>query len=642
MNRENMDRWCERGILALVLAILVFGPLALGAVRLLEFAVIQWLTAGVLLLWAARLWIAPRPQLLWPPICWAVLAFVGYAIARYYTADIEYVARQEVLRVIVYAFLFFAILNNLHRQETTQVIGFTLIFLAMTIACYAIYQFLAGSDYVWRFIKPYPGRGSGTYICPNHLGGFLELILLLALAYTFTGRAKPLTKVFLGYAALVIVAGIAATVSRGSWASTAGALGLFFVILLRRRNYRLPTLILMVALVAGSYYAFSNSRFLQHRVEHLVTGQGAVDDDLRFALWRPAFQMWRDYPWFGVGPAHFDSRFRAYRPEGVQLSPDRVHNDYLNTLTDWGSVGAVLVVSAWVLLGWGVARAWRHVRLSSADLGGKSGSNKFAFILGASLGLAAILAHSVLDFNLQIPANAILVVTFMALLSAYWRFATERFWLRAGLGVKLLAGVLLLIGAVYLGRQGWIGAREFVWLDRAKRAPNFSRAQIDLLQKAFAIEPMNAQTARAIGEACRIQSQEGGGAYEGQEGVDYQQLAQEGLIWFERGMRLNPWDSRNYAGYGWCLDWLDRRDQSGAYFSRAEELDPNNYFNLNMIGLHYVQLGDFAAAKPWFERSIRLEWENNVVAKNYLQIANLRLSEGATNAAGARLDSLPH
>ena len=55
MNRETLDRWCERGILGLVLAILVLGPLATGAVRPVEFLVIQGLTLGVLLLWVARL-----------------------------------------------------------------------------------------------------------------------------------------------------------------------------------------------------------------------------------------------------------------------------------------------------------------------------------------------------------------------------------------------------------------------------------------------------------------------------------------------------------------------------------------------------------------------------------------------------------
>src|SRR5690349_10639410 len=117
MNRQVLDRWCERGILGLVLAILVFGPLATGAVRTLEFLILQELTIGVVLLWGLRLWLGERPQLLWPPICWAVLAFTIYAIIRYCTADIEYVARLELMRILIYAFLFLAIINNLHRQE---------------------------------------------------------------------------------------------------------------------------------------------------------------------------------------------------------------------------------------------------------------------------------------------------------------------------------------------------------------------------------------------------------------------------------------------------------------------------------------------------------------------------------------------
>ena len=186
MDRERLDSWCERGILAFVLAILVFGPLATGAVRTLEFLIIQGLTIVVMALWIVRLWLKPRPQLLWPPICWAALVFLGYAIVRYFTSDVEYVARLELIRIVVYTSLFFAILNNLHRQESIQLIVFTLIFLAIGISFYAIYQFVTGSDRVWHFLKPYHHRGAGTYISPNHLGGFLEMLLPLALAASNT------------------------------------------------------------------------------------------------------------------------------------------------------------------------------------------------------------------------------------------------------------------------------------------------------------------------------------------------------------------------------------------------------------------------------------------------------------------------
>src|SRR6185369_13701288 len=115
MDREKLDGWCERGIIALVLAILVFGPLATGAVRTLEFLILQGLTVGALSLWLVRLWLSPRPQFLMPPFGWAVLAFVAYAIGRYCLADIEYVARLELIRILAYAAIFFIVINNLHR-----------------------------------------------------------------------------------------------------------------------------------------------------------------------------------------------------------------------------------------------------------------------------------------------------------------------------------------------------------------------------------------------------------------------------------------------------------------------------------------------------------------------------------------------
>ncbi|HWI59814.1 MAG TPA: O-antigen ligase family protein, partial [Bacillota bacterium] len=606
MNREVLDQWCERGILALVIGILVIGPLATGAVGMLEFLTLQGLTLGVMILWGARLWLTPRPRVLFPPICWAVLAFAGYAIGRYFYADIEYVARQELVQVLVYTFLFFAILNNLHRQESTQVIIFTLLGLATLISFYALYQFLADSDRVWNLVKPYRHRGSGTYICPNHLGGFLEMLLPLGLAYTLVGRAKPVTKVFLGYASLMFLAGIAVTLSRGSWLATGLALLLLVGMLLTYRNYRLIGVILLVVLVGTGTYFLPRSQFFQERLKQTVPQPGKVDDSLRFALWRPALRIWQDHFWWGAGPGHFDVRFRAYRPEAVQLSPSRVHNDYLNTLADWGLVGAVLVAGAWALLGLGLIKTWRSVRLSTATLGGKSGSNKFAFVLGASLGLVAILVHSFLDFNMHIPANAILAVALMALLTGHVRFATERFWLRLNWWTKPLPTLLLVAGLGYLGAQGWRQATECLWLNRAAQALNFSPEQIERLTQAFAAEPRNAQTAYDIAEAYRLQSWAGGD--------DSQELAAKALEWFDRAMKLNPWDGKSVLGYGLCLDWLGRTNESAPYFDRAEQLDPNSYFTVAHIGLHYVNLGDYAAAKPWFERSLRLKYQDNPVA----------------------------
>lgn len=643
MNREVLDRWCERGILALILAILAFGPLAYGAVDTVPFLIIQGLTAGVLVLWIARLWFNPRPRFLWPPICWAVLAFSLYAVARYYTADIEYIARQELLRVLIYAFLFFAILNNLHRQEFAQVAVLSLVFLAMAISGYAIYQYLANSDRVWFAVKPYPHRGSGTYINPNHLGGFLEILVPLGLALTLCSRLGHVTKILVGYASLVILAGIAVTLSRGSWIATVLALLLFFFILSFHRVHRLAGLLALVLIVAGAAYLVPKSQFFHQRARQLVNTQtGQVDDDTRFDIWSSAIRMWRENPWWGVGPAHFDRRFRAVRPDNIQQQPDRAHNDILNALTDWGIVGAVLVASAFVLLGLGLAKTWPAVRVTQRDIGEKKRSNKFAFVLGAFIGLVAILLHSFVDFNMHVPANAIIVVTLLALLSSHIRFATDKYWITARLWLKFIASIVLFAGVVYFAQQDWRLASEYVWLNRAEQASPYSPKQVALLTKAFAIEPKNPDTAYKIGEAYRIQSKEGGMRYEGQdlEGLTYKDLATRAMQWFERSSRLDPWNAYSFANYGWCLDWLGRQSESAPYFDKANQLDPNGYYTLAMIGMHHFEIGNLVASKPWFERSIRLQWIDNPISKSYLQLANQKLMEAATNDFAASLNAI--
>ncbi len=591
MNREAASDWCERGITGLVLAMLVFSALATGAVRTLEFLIVQAMGVGVLLLWLARLWLQERPRLFWPPICWAVLAFTAYAVGRYATADIERVARQELLRVLVYAGLFFAVLSNLQGPETLKRIVRVMVFLAMAISAYAIYQYVTGDNRVWHFINPYSNRGSGTFINPNHLAGFLELLLPAGLAQLLIGRnRKPVLTILMGYALLIMSAGLAVSFSRGGWLATALALAVLFGVLVFQRRFRWPAVaVLTVLLLLGAAF-FSQNLFSQSRLARLFE-RGKLDTGLRTQLWRPALEMWQENVCFGVGPAHFDYRFRMYRPAIVQARPDRVHNDYVNTLTDWGLVGTGLVAAAWVLAGAGVIRTWRG--LTRGGHSSLQSSDRLALVLGASCGLLAILVHSMSDYNMHIPANALLVVVWLAGLSSQIRYVSHRAWVTSPLLVRGAGSVALVACAGYLLWQGQIGAREYVWLDRARRAESNSDEQVQARLAAFEVDPMNFDTAYDIGEAYRLRSWLGG--------ADYVAQAETALEWFGRSIRLNPHDPYAPLRYGMCLDWLGRSEEAEGYYNRADELDPRGSYTAAHVGWHYFHVRDYPAAQAWFE-----------------------------------------
>jgi O-antigen ligase len=628
MNRAAMDKWCERGILYLALGIMIFGPLATGAVRTLEFLIIQDMALGVMVLWGLRLWINPKPQILWTPLCWAIVVFVLYAIGRYLTSDIEYVARGELVHILVYGFLFFAVLNNLHRQESTQIISFTMIGLAVAISGYAVYQYVTNSDKVWYFIKPpgYKDRAGGTYINPNNLAGFLELLIPLGVAYTLVGRARPLTRVLLGYAVFVMAAGMGVTVSRGGWVSCGVALVLLMGVMLLHHNFRLQAVLFLAVLAVGCAVFFVTAKPFEKR---FTTSADATETTpmtrsfkSRYELWQAAIRMWRDHVWFGVGPGLYDYRFRVYRPLEIQVRPDRAHNEYLDTLADWGVVGAASVAAALVTLGAGTVKTWKFVRRTENEFG-KSYSNKFAFVLGAAAGLLALLLHSFTDFNLQIPANAILATSLMALLNSHLRFASDRYWVKLRLPGKTCLSATLAVGLAFLGWQECRRAGEYACLERARKLPAFSPEKAAALEKASSAEPENFDTTYEIAEAYRTESFDGGD--------NYAELAKKALDWYARGMKLDPYDGYNYMGYGMCLDWLGRQSESGPYFNRADELDPNGYYVAAHVGWHYVQLGDYAAARIWFRRSELLEPEGNDIADSYMEVVESRLLKAATN-----------
>jgi O-antigen ligase len=624
-SRKNLDVWCERGILAFLLAMLVFAPLAFGAVDEWSFVIVQGIAVVIFILWGVRLWLNRQPKLLWPPLAWVVVAFAVYAIARYFTADIEYIARAEVIQVLLYALVFFVVVNSLHGQDEAQTISFTLITLATLISGYAVAELTTRSDRVWNLHAGYVGRAGGTYISPNDLAGLLGMLLPLALGYLLVGRVGIVTRILLMYAVVAMLAGLSATFSRAGWVAT--GMGVVFVlgILLCHRNHRLRALVLLMVLLAGggvfvSKYLSKTVGFQQRVIKPDAGGPGVLDFNTRLELWQAGERMWLDHFWFGVGPAHFDYRFPEYRPAIIQERPNRAHNDYLNLLADWGVVGGVIVLAGIGIFIWGLLKTWPHVRRAEVDFG-RGQSNRFAFFLGASGGLFALAVHSAADFNLHIPANALVGVTLLALLASNLRFATAQHWARAGVPTKLAFTGALTATAIIFITDGWRRSNEAFWLAQAERQEVFSPEKASLLEKAFASEPENFQTAYDIGECFRTQSFAGGN--------DFASLTQQAMDWYARSIRLNPHYGYSFLRTGMCLDWIGQSAAAEKYYDEAEPLDPNGYFMVANIGWHYVQIKDYTTARQYFIRSMSLD-NSTAFAQNYLAICEKKLIEKAS------------
>jgi tetratricopeptide (TPR) repeat protein len=202
------------------------------------------------------------------------------------------------------------------------------------------------------------------------------------------------------------------------------------------------------------------------------------------------------------------------------------------------------------------------------------------------------------------------------------RYATERFWFRPGRRTKVLVSTVLGVTVIYLGWQTVRLGTEAHTLAQAEATPLFSPERVAALEKAFAGEPKNFTTAYEIGECLRTQCQDSGNDRAGEQA----------LTWFATARRLNPHDAFPYLRTGMCLDLLGRTAESEPFYTAAEARDPNGYYLVANIGWHYVQTGDYAAAREWFLRSFALNSHNdNQIARSYLDICEARL---AAQAAG--------
>lgn len=314
---------------------------------------------------------------------------------------------------------------GLPTQRLTSLVVL-MIGLAVFQAVLGLVQFGDGPDSVFRLGNPYYIHSAvGTYINRNHLAGFLEMALPMALALLATtvgagGRTHRSNRhstlrrrlaqlvtvridraIFFGAAALGILLGLAFTRSRAG--ITLGMLGILLcTVAFSRRlggknvyGWMGSFVAIGVGLAALAGLAPVLARFADNDVV----------DDARWTIYAGTVKAIGEFFPLGSGGGTFFEIFHRFRPEGFWgKSAYYAHNEYLEWVLEYGVLVAVplVIFLAFYLRQWG--RVWRPGTWP-----------EFTFLqVGAGFGLLSMVLHSIVDFNLRVPANAI----FFALLAA--------------------------------------------------------------------------------------------------------------------------------------------------------------------------------------------------------------------------------
>ena len=160
-----------------------------------------------------------------------------------------------------------------------------------------------------------------------------------------------------------------------------------------------------------------------HRLTERLIGDNSAKRELtqgiRLPIDRDLIRMFPHRPILGWGLGTFADVYPQYKSFYRNFYLDEAHNDYLQLLIEVGAAGFIIMI--WFL--WLVFRsAAKKMRNWPTDING-------AVALSAVLGIVGILAHSLVDFNLQVPANAALfyvLCTMAAMEPRFGRYNREQ------------------------------------------------------------------------------------------------------------------------------------------------------------------------------------------------------------------------
>jgi O-antigen ligase len=446
----------------LVLIVLVATPYGIvspwrGAIEAIFECVVfvlgaLWMIEGML----SGAWVSRRQLLLFPLLILIAFACVqtlplgtapvpaGISTPIWQTISFDpYETQLTILKLMAYALALGLLLRYTSTPSRFRVLILVVIGIGVSSALFAIMR-QATQRGAPEFLFPNVrlDKGYGQFVNRNHFAFLMEMALGLALGLIAGGAARRERMLLYLTATIPLWVALVLSNSRGgilsmlcqllllalmfsavrnrkkteanesdaiSWLSRLGASTVFRVAL---------GVFLVVATLIGVVWVGGEptvSRFETMSNEIAVEAQESSTGVRRKEIWGATWKMIKDHPLAGVGLGGYWTAIPQYHNASGKMTPQQAHNDYLELLAS-GGVICILLCGWFVFLLINFARA----RLRSVD------SFRRAACLGALTGLFGISIHSLVDFGLHIPINAIICLMLVAIAVVNGRVEEEK------------------------------------------------------------------------------------------------------------------------------------------------------------------------------------------------------------------------
>jgi O-antigen ligase len=387
--------------------------------------------------------------------CAAFMLFLGYAFWRFMVTGVVMDAQRSFLLFLTPFLIGLTIVFGFGTRQI-RLLHVILMFNLLVLGLYAIINHLGWHS---RFVLWAPGyslyindnRATGTYFCPDHFAGLMEIAFSLSLGFLVAREVRRGRRIFAGILAIVAFAVVVLSKSRGGglavavicmavlfwgvsqwprtvrWYLRGSGAALFILLLLAfcfcAKSY-------MYRFVDGSGREVIRQRSLAQKKEAFVD---LIRSSSRGRMIAGALRAWETAPFLGIGPGMHQNLWFHFAP-----SPDgnretgkwpslrnndfhsyEVHSDWVQLLEEYGVAGILLFLAAAstlfaiLLAGIGkerrerMSRNWRSV-----------GEGYHPLLLGSIFSCVALAFHSLGDFNLQIPATTWILSAVVAMAMA--------------------------------------------------------------------------------------------------------------------------------------------------------------------------------------------------------------------------------
>ena len=405
-------------------ATIAFAAIAKGAVNLWSVTIVEWTVFILLFLWLWRVNNRAKGERPFAPssglIDWPIWIFVGLALMSWFYSVYPYDSTIELFRILTYVAVYYLVAN--HFSWPIQVRFFmVLVAVGAALSVLGIGQYFFDLNHSWWNS---PRLLSATYVNHAHFAGLLEMTIPLSIGLLVGVNRDEVTgpfqllkgRILLGVALGLMLTAFILTQSRGAWIVLAAASVILCIVLVKQKSlpkWGMAALLMGLALFIA-FIGFAEDRVASRMHTISVGGESSFFKG-RLPVYQHSLKIIKDDPWTGTGVGTFAWAFPKYRPEGFGVRFYYTHNDYIQTIVEMGIlVIPVLLWGIFVVLKKGFSRKGDDFRF------------KRAMRLACGVGILSLMLHGSVDFNFHIPANMLVFVSLVAIVTREGKSKKEK------------------------------------------------------------------------------------------------------------------------------------------------------------------------------------------------------------------------